>query len=270
MRGTTERLVGAAIALVALSLPLVTGACAQPTDAAPGRGADEAKPDKEPESETASRSLVIDFDQATQGVVATGFGGLGAGRNPEPGQLDADAWQVVGMSDGDRLFGEEAAVGDHARGLSEGGVSSGGLYAFQVQDGNVALGVQATATDFSPGSVVLRLPIELYPSQRLTLGYTMWVRNDEDRSSRWEVAYSLDGDLWSEPDLLPFTTEALAADSPSWERFPFRLEGEIDYDEDAGDTGLFVRWSAVEHSGTGGRDEVAIDDITVSLVETTN
>jgi len=267
MRGRTDRLAGAALVLVALALPLLTGACAQPTDvSASARGADEAEPREEPDTE--SRSVAIDFDTATEGVVATGFSGLGAGRDPEPGQLDADAWQVLGMSDGDRLFGEEAADGDHARGRSEGGVSSGGLYAFQVEDGNVALGVQATATDFSPGSIVLRLPIDLYPSQTLTLGYTMWVRNDEDRSSRWEVAYSLDGDLWSEPDLLPFATGAIAADSASWESYPFRLEGEVEYDETAGDDGLYVRWSAVEHSGTGGRDEVAIDDIVVTLEPT--
>jgi hypothetical protein len=264
---------GALFALAVASLPLVAGACAQPTDSqVAGPGTDvgvpadgEPKDGSDPAPGAVSQHLFVDFQSATENVVAAGFAGAGVAVEPDVGQMDADAWQIVGLSDGDRLFGEEAFDGDHARGLSPGGVSSGGLYAFTVEEGNVALGVQPTASDFAPGSVTLRVPFELEGRQRFSLAYTIWVLNDEDRSSSWEVDFSTGDGIWSEPNLLPLTTDAGASESPTWEPFPFTMETELYLDELPDAEALYVRWTAVDHAGVGGRDEVAIDDIAITL-----
>jgi hypothetical protein len=275
---------------------LVVGACSQPTGGDPpsaepaGASPTDADPtgdgEDDPTGDSASdppaedpivdpqppevRSLAIDFQTATEGVVAEGFDGSGAVQEPAPGQLDADAWEVLGFSDGDRLFGEESTTGDHARGTSDGAVSTGGLYAFTVEDGNVALGVQPTAGDFAPGSVTLKVPLELWPQTKVTLGYTVWVYNDQDRSTSWSVAYSLDGENWSELDETSFLTPEPADPATAWTPFAFTVETVLDFLPNLhGHDGLYIRWTGTDSSGTGGRDEAAIDDIMVSLASDT-
>ncbi len=212
------------------------------------------------------RSLAIDFQNATEGVVAAGFDGSGAKQEPGPGQLDADAWEILGFSDGDRRFGEESGTGDHARGSSDGGVSTGGVYAFTVEEGNVALGVQPTAGDFAPGSISLRVPLELWPETKVTLGYTVWVYNDQDRSTEWTVAYSLDGENWIDIGETTLVTPELADAAPVWTPHAFTAESALDFSPDlSGHDALYLRWTSADSGGTGGRDEAAIDDITVSL-----
>jgi len=265
------------LVLVIGAIVLVVGACSQPTGGDPPGPdtADTTPTDAEPTGDgdpppPEVRSLAIDFQNAAEGVVAAGFDGSGAVKDPESGQLDADAWEVLGFSDGDRLFGEESTTGDHARGASDGGVSTGGLYAFTVEDGNTALGVQPTAGDFAPGSVTLMVPLELWPQTQLTLGYTLWVSNDQDRSTAWSLAYSLDGESWSELEETAFVTPELADPAPDWTASAFTVETRLDFLPDLhGHDGLYLRWTGADSSGTGGRDETAIDDITVSLTTET-
>lgn len=226
---------------------------------------DEEEPGIDPPSPEI-RSLTIDFQNATEGVVAEEFDASGALQEPAAGQLDADAWEVLGFSDGDRRFGEESTMGDHARGTSGGGVSTGGLYAFTVEEDNIALGVQATAGDFAPGSITLKVPLELWPKTTVNLGYTIWVYNDQDRSSEWSVACSLDGETWTDIDEIVLVTPELADIEPEWTRSVFTLETRLEFSPDQlGHDGLYIRWTSTDAGGAGGRDETAIDDITVSL-----
>ena len=94
----------------------------------------------------------------------TDFTGSGFASSPAAGQLDSDLWRAIGLSDGTGTFGGTHTTGDFARGLGPvtaptGGVTTGGVYAFDVGNGggDTGLGIQADDTDFTPGSFELRL-----------------------------------------------------------------------------------------------------------------
>ncbi|MBN1217568.1 MAG: hypothetical protein JXM69_01465, partial [Anaerolineae bacterium] len=120
----------------------------------------------------------------------TGFTGSGFDPNPGVGQLDSDIWSVTGLSDGDLLFGDSQTTGDFARGPSAGGVTTGGVYAFDV-GGNTILGVQPGGTDFTPGEIILRLQNNTGSTiTQLDVSYDIWYRNDQPRANSLNFSYS--------------------------------------------------------------------------------
>ena len=102
-------------------------------------------------------AFLIDFDNTVTGVNNGQFNGSGFSNVPSAGQIDTDAIIVTGMSDGDLSFGAVNTSGDFARGTSTGGVTTGGVYGFEVTSNNHALGVQPGGSDFTPGDIILRL-----------------------------------------------------------------------------------------------------------------
>ena len=248
------------VAFLGCTVPVGPEPSEEPPGSAPGIPADgDGRP------RAAVQRVTIDFDAESPGYAGGSFAGSGIVRNPPPGYLDAQAWQILGFSDGDLLYGEEATTGDFARGISTGGVSTGGLYAFVVEEGNVALGVQPTATDFCPGSISLRIPVTLDSVEEIELAYTIWVYNDQNRSSSWTVAVSVDGEIWVDLPQLTLATDEEADPAPQWRRTGFAATvpaGELGIARGAW---IHIRWSGADHGGTGGRDEAAIDDISVTL-----
>ncbi|MFW5745245.1 MAG: hypothetical protein ACOCVW_00690 [bacterium] len=264
MRAVQMTLLAAMAVLLAL-----TTACSQPLnpepeDGEPSQTSDDPVPEDPPDDPPARQELTIDFDAETNGYVGEAFDGSGIAQEPEPGFLDADGWEIIGFSDGDLAYGEEADGGDYARGTSVGGVSTGGLYAFTVGDGNTALGVQPTGTDFAPGSVGIRIPVGIDAPARVAIAYTLWVRNDEDRSTRWTCEISADGETFAAIDELVLVTGEAATDE-TWARHDLAATiglREIDLPQPGT---LHVRWVATDESGTGSRDETAIDDIAITF-----
>jgi len=220
------------------------------------------EPDPEPPI-LAHTTILIDFDSVAPGIVGEAFAATGFGAAPAAGQLDADAWSVLGFSDGDLDFGEETATGDWARGISPGGVSTGGLYAFTVELDNRALGIQPTASDFAPGSIILRTAVPADTVTEVQLAYRMMTLNDQDRATVWNAWYSLDGTTWSELTGTEHATPTLADSSPEWSGTDYTTVVSL---EDAplgvGDP-FYLRWDAVDGEGDGNRDESAIDDISL-------
>ena len=102
-------------------------------------------------------NYLIDFDASVSGVNSGSFTGSGFATSPSNGQLDADAWATTGLSDASKDFGISNTSGDHARGSSSGGVSTGGHYSFDIGGGNRALGIQPTGSDWTPGTLTLRI-----------------------------------------------------------------------------------------------------------------
>ncbi len=98
---------------------------------------------------------LISFDNTVSGVNNGAFTGSGLDASPSLGQLDSDAWQIEGMSDGNTTFSGSYSAGDFANGQSSGQSSSGGLYAFEVSSKNYALGVQPIGSDFNSGAIIL-------------------------------------------------------------------------------------------------------------------
>lgn len=226
------------------------------------------QPDPEPEPVppvVAQTTILIDFDSAVPGIAGEAFAAAGFGTAPAPGQLDADAWSVLGFTDGDLEFGDEASTGDWARGVSPGGVSTGGLYAFTVEPDNHALGVQPTATDFAPGSIILKTAVPAGSVIDAQLDYRMWMLNDQDRSTVWTTWYSLDGTAWIELAGMEQTTPVLADADSQWIRTDYTATVSLqDATLAAGDP-FYFRWDGIDGEGDGSRDESAIDDITLTF-----
>ncbi|MEM7054316.1 MAG: hypothetical protein AAF446_07170, partial [Pseudomonadota bacterium] len=81
----------------------------------------------------------------------SGFTGTGFDANPSAGQLDSDVFIVTGFNSGTLDFGGSATSGDFARGEASGGVTTGGIYAFDIGAGNRTFGIQPGGNDFTPG-----------------------------------------------------------------------------------------------------------------------
>ncbi|MEM9191167.1 MAG: MYXO-CTERM sorting domain-containing protein [Myxococcota bacterium] len=211
------------------------------------------------------------MDLTARGVAATenfsGFSGTGFAPSPGVGQLDSDTWRVTGASDPMLAFGGTGTSGDYARGASPGGVSTGGIYAFDAAGaGNPALGAQSTGSDFNPGGVVLRLRNQVGRAvTELRVEFDLYIYNDQSRSTTLTLQHSAtDG---SYTDVISQTTPVAPDLSPSWVRVPVdqTISGVM-----VGDGAFyFVRFSLADAAGSGSRDEVAFDNfrVTATMVD---
>ena len=190
------------------------------------------------------------------------FTGSGFAPEPNDGQLDSDAWSITGLSDGELNFGASATSGDFARGTSTGGVTTGGIYAFEVESGNSILGVQPTGSDFTPGEFILKLQNDGDTTvTEVDVDYIIYFLNNATRANSLNFSYSEDGDLFTSVNDLDFTTPE-AADTLDWqsEDKSTTISG-LDI---APDEFLFLKWTGDDVSGGGSRDEYGIDDIQVT------
>ena len=146
------------------------------------------------------RSVHAEADEDFQAFTGAGFAS-----SPSVGQLDSDDWIVTGMSDGDLAFGGNGVSGDFARGSSAGGVTTGGIYAFDTGGGNTILGVQPGGSDFTPGTFVYRWTNNTATTvTALDIEYVIWSYNDQGRSTSLNFAYAADCTTYtdcSEPGL---------------------------------------------------------------------
>jgi hypothetical protein len=238
-----------------------------PSDPDPGDPPSDPEPeDPEPEPPTLTeQSIVIDFEQATPGIVAEAFAAAGTAASPASGQLDADAWSITGFSDGDVAFGQEVSTGDVARGPSDGGETIGGVYAFTVAEGDVAMGVQPTSSDFAPGSFTLTVPAPSNELRSVAVACRMWTWNDQGRATDWSVDFSTNGSDWIALDELAHATPADADAEPAWIASDYSEAISLEDIAIADGTPLYLRWTAEDGDGSGSRDESALDNVTVTF-----
>lgn len=204
----------------------------------------------------------LNFD-TTEPLVNNGpFTGSGFALNPAAGQLNSNAWSVRGLADGDLLLGGINTNPGFGRGSSNGGVSAGGVYAFMTSAGNAALGIQPTANDFNPGSVTLRMQNQTSaPITSLSIGYKVYVYNDQAGSSSFNFSHSADNSIFTDVSQLNVISPAAADENPTW-KASYRVVTV---------TGLniqpnafyYLKWTGSTVTA-GTADEFALDDITVS------
>jgi hypothetical protein len=188
---------------------------------------------------------------------------------PSEGQLDSDEFIVTGLNDRDLSFGDVATSGDFARGTSEGGESTGGIYAFEPSTGDFSLGVQPSGSDFTPGTVVVQYRNDTDGTvTAVDLAYEIEVFNDEGRANSLNAAYAT-GTCGSKPstgdfsDLtsLDYTTPEAADDSPSWTTTMRSTTTSVNLPVG---TCLFLQFTSDDVSGSGPRDEIALDELSVT------
>ncbi|MGB0167578.1 MAG: hypothetical protein ACPF8V_12060, partial [Luteibaculum sp.] len=206
----------------------------------------------------------IDFSSTVSGVNNAAFTGAGFQSSPSAGQLDANAWSITGLSDGTLAFDAAGTTGDYARGTSDGGVTTGGMYGFDVDPGagvNRALGFQPTASDMVPGSI--RLKLENSTGSligKLVISYKVYVLNNEARSNSVTFQHSRDNSTYYLNSASKVTSTAIA--TGIWTSTTRTVEL-IGLNFPSGGN-FYISWLTQDESGTGFRDEFAIDDIEIT------
>ena len=195
-----------------------------------------------------------------------GYTGAGFSATPGTGQLDSDQFIVTGASDGDLAYRGEGTTGDFARGASDGGVSTGGVYAFNIGGGDIIFGVQPTGSDFTPGALEMRVQNQTGGTiTSVDVSYVAAVFNNEARQSFLDLQFATGGetrpgtfvDAFPGRDAITGT----APNSPPW--FQDTFGGTLNVSIAAGEY-LYLQWLTDDDIGSGSRDELGIDDISLT------
>lgn len=210
---------------------------------------------------------VIDFDGTVSGVSNGAFVGNGFSPNPISGALDSDAWRMERWSDGDMDFGDIRVTTstDYRRGAapSNNPISVAGIWSFGgVGITGRALGFQPGTGDFTPGNAILR--VQNNTGSTLTefdVAYNLYYRNDQGRSTSWRFFYSEDLVNFVHVPSIDVITPTTATGT-AW----------VANAQSTTITGVlvapgeyfYIRWSSNDVAGSGGRDELALDDISVT------
>lgn len=207
----------------------------------------------------------ITFDSTLIDVNEGAFNASGLSASPGNGQLNSNAWSFLGFSDGDTDFGETHNSGDFSRGTSSGGISTGGLYAFQLSSGNTVLGIQAGGSDFTPGEILLKLLNSTTEEVvGVELSYDLFVYNDQNRASSVNFYYSSDGNNYTLVSAAEYISTASSDAIPEWDSLHFSIPISGLSIQDANH--LFLKWEFDDAGGSGSRDEIALDNIRVKFV----
>ncbi|WP_299456674.1 LamG-like jellyroll fold domain-containing protein [uncultured Microscilla sp.] len=205
--------------------------------------------------------LAIEALQKTVTLDFRNYTGTGVSANPTIAQLHSTNWAFSGMSDGQVLHGETNTTGDYAQGTSTGGVSTPGLYAFDINS-NTAFGLQANGTDFNNGKAILRLQNQTGSTiTAVQVAYNLFVFNDQDIASTIDLEYSTDGVSYTALPDFTFTSPTTSTGA-TWSSAN-ALSGFISGLRLAGGAFLYLRWSNAL-SAAAEADEIALDDIQVT------
>ncbi|MFN0068024.1 MAG: PEP-CTERM sorting domain-containing protein [Limisphaerales bacterium] len=210
----------------------------------------------------------VNFEETVAGVGNGAFAGTGFTPTPAAGQLDSDAWAVLGLSDGAVNFGGTVTSGDAARGATSSPVTQGGVYAFS--GGSIsgqALGFQPGGSDFDGGGtgglyfrMVNNTGVTL---DLLSVSYTGHYRNDQTRASTVTFAWSPDNVTYTAVSSLGFSTPADAVTGAQFVSAP--RSGDVGGLSIAPGEPFYFRWQHTS-TGTGSRDELALDDLVITAV----
>ncbi len=214
-------------------------------------------------------SYTITFDNTQTSVNQGTFNGSGLAPSPSSGQLDGDAWAISGMSSGTHSFGNTSIDNDFARGISSGGSGTGGLYAFQVSSNNYAMGIQPTGSDWTPGGICLKVDNNKSTAiSDVTIQYNILVYNDQNRANSFNFSYSTDGVNFTTVPSASYTSTAGGSSNASWATIPVTVD--LTGINLAAGQSIVLKWDGNDVSGSGSRDEFALDDISVSTTSSTN
>ena len=204
----------------------------------------------------------ISKQDSTYTIDFTGFNGSGFAPDPSAGQLGSDRWSVTGMSDGTLNFiGTQTTVStDFTRGGSTGGVTTGGVYAFNTGSGNIILGVQPLGVDFTPGNIILRILNNTGAAiTSFVFKYDIFFLNDQGRSSSLNFSYSTDSTVYTALSAENYTTTASSDITPAWgqSKHSIYITG-VNIQPSAR---FYFKWTGDDVGGAGNRDEYGIDNI---------
>ena len=202
-------------------------------------------------------AVVVDFNAYT---------GAGFASSPTAGQLDSNNMIVSGLSDGDMSWGGDYTTGDYARGQSTGGVTTAGLYGGN-NAGDYFFMFQPGGSDMTPGALRIRYSNDTgLTIDSLIFHYTAIQYNDQDRSNTISLYFSEDGSTWSGIGPFNYSSDETASGSPAFDETsfgPYTLPVDI-----APGSTFYLEFRTDDSSGSGSRDELGVDDISVQVDST--
>jgi PEP-CTERM motif len=211
--------------------------------------------------------FIDDFNPIT--IDFNSFDGSGFCPIGGSGTLDSNIWKTLGLSDGSMDFGDTKTDDDFARGLSTGGITLGGFYAWDVKGDYsvIAAGWQPSSSDTTPGNLVLWLQNNTGVTlQGLDISFETWVNNDGGFSSALNFGFQTTNPP-SENDtgtLMGWYNTPAAADTLG---FQSSSSGTINISQTLYDSdGIYLIWSTNDVSGLGSRDELGISNIIITPI----
>ncbi|PKB15127.1 T9SS sorting signal type C domain-containing protein [Flavobacterium sp. 5] len=212
----------------------------------------------------------ITFDTTVDGVNEGTYQAAGLSPTLTSGELDSNAWAITGFSDGAIAFGGTSTDGqDYDRGTSTGGVTLGGVYAFDTATNNFALGIQPAIGDFVPGSATLRFQNQTGAAiTSVSIGYKVYIYNDQAASSSFNFSHSADNSTYTSVSGLNVTSPTTADASPGWKAY-YRVVTLTGLNI-ANNNYYYFRWTGATVSGTTDFDAFGLDDIVMVANPSTN
>jgi hypothetical protein len=216
---------------------------------------------------TANGAYTIGFDSTIAGVCSGSYTGAGFQPLPTAGQLDSDAWCIHWSPTSSLTYGGTQTTFPYAQGQAVNTpVTDGGFYAFN--GGNIttgiALGIQPDGNGFNAPGDDLTLRIRNDTGHFITdfdASYLLYVRNDQDRGTKFNFSYSADDLNYTIVQTLNYTSPP-ARDTNGFVNYP--RAASIPSLAVPNGSYFYLRWSCSDGGGTSGlRDEFALDDITV-------
>ncbi|WP_397300208.1 T9SS type A sorting domain-containing protein [Nonlabens ulvanivorans] len=206
-------------------------------------------------------NYLIDFDNTVPNVNNGAFNGSGFATVPTAGQLDADAFAITGLQDGTTSFGDEQSGNDFGKGTSDGGVNSGGIYAFEVAPGDFALGVQPTGSDFTPGTIHFQFTNNTGVTiTDLSIAYDFYVLDNENRANDFRFSHGSDINSLNEITDVALTSMLGQDLIEEWKRNLIALD--LTGLNIASGATYVLAWSSAD-SGSNSSDEIALDNIQI-------
>lgn len=203
----------------------------------------------------------IDFDSTKADVNLGSYVANGISSAPSLGELDADAWQIIGMSSGAFNFGDSSGAStDYARGTTTLGVSTGGIYSFTSNADAKMLGIQPGGSDMTPGTITLKV-LNTTGTQldSIKISYTFYSYSDQTRSQTLEPSFSTDNVNYTALTSLNDTSQTALNTVALW--VAKQKDTTVAVTVPNGGN-FYLRWTTDDLPGTSGsRDEIGIDNI---------
>ncbi len=213
--------------------------------------------------------MTLIFTETFDNYTGSGLAPAASQTTQSTGTLNSNVWLITGMSDAQPGYGGTAGTGDYGRGNITTNPTTGGVYAATVGSGK-GMAFQSTGTDFTEGAnsyVTLRLANTTGAAWTgITVNFDWIYRNNEARSNTMNFSWSTDGTTFTTISAVQLVT-ALTADSTTFSSVTnsaLALTGA----SVANNGFLYLRWAHTASSGSGSRDEVGIDNVSVNVADT--
>ena len=186
----------------------------------------------------------------------------GSTLSPTSPGITSNDWAISGLRRADVDFGGTGDSRDF-RGTAPLQVDSGGVYAFEVDTGDYALGFQPRGRYFTPGSMTLRIQNNTGGTiTSLDMFHNLYVLNDTNRSTDFSFERSANNSTFT---TVANYTSTLASSGAPVEWLQLQLDVTFTDVSIAPGDFYYFRWSTDDGSGSGQfRDQFAIDNITMN------